>query len=78
MDEPALTIYRQEYTPPEAFPARMNGAWHSEAAYPIARAELRTLYLGAGSLEAESIVSSPLSVVRCCATTDNGQRTTDR
>ncbi len=51
MDEPALTLYRQEYTAPEAFPARMNGAWHSEAAYPIERTRMRTLYLGAGILE---------------------------
>ncbi|HET9223876.1 MAG TPA: CocE/NonD family hydrolase, partial [Roseiflexaceae bacterium] len=59
MDEPALTIYRQEYTPPEAFPARMNGAWHSEAAYPIARTELRTLLLGAGTLEAPTTDHRP-------------------
>jgi putative CocE/NonD family hydrolase len=51
MDEPALTIFRQEYTPPEPFPARVNGAWHAEAAYPIARARPLTLYLGAGTLE---------------------------
>src|SRR5262245_15404712 len=59
MDEPALTFYRQEYTPPEAFPARMNGAWHSEAAYPIARTESRTLYLGAGVLGPHPPAPSP-------------------
>jgi putative CocE/NonD family hydrolase len=59
MDDPALTIYRQEYTPPEAFPAHMNGAWHSEAAYPIARTELRTLYLGAGVLGPHPPAPSP-------------------
>jgi putative CocE/NonD family hydrolase len=52
MDEPALTLFRREYTPPEAFPARMNGAWHSEAAFPIVRARVETLYLGAGTLQA--------------------------
>jgi uncharacterized protein len=51
MDEPPLTIFRQEYTPPEVFPERMNGAWHSEAAYPIARAQSRVFYLGEGTLE---------------------------
>jgi predicted acyl esterase len=51
MDEPALTIFRQEYTPPEAFPAAVNGAWHSEAAYPIERAKPLELYLGEGYLE---------------------------
>jgi putative CocE/NonD family hydrolase len=53
MDEPALTIFRQEYTPPEAFPARVNGAWHAEAAYPIARARPLELYLGDGLLESQ-------------------------
>ncbi|HEY3231110.1 MAG TPA: CocE/NonD family hydrolase, partial [Roseiflexaceae bacterium] len=84
MDEPPLTIYREEYTPPEAFPARKSGAWHSEAAYPIARTQLRTLYLGAGTLQeprtenwAASNVSSPLSVDEERWATDNGQRTTD-
>jgi hypothetical protein len=50
MAEPAVTLYRQEYTPPEAFPRRMNGAWHSEAAYPIERTRRQTVYLGAGTL----------------------------
>jgi|HigsolmetaAR201D_1030396.scaffolds.fasta_scaffold10820_2 putative CocE/NonD family hydrolase len=50
MDEPPLTIYRQEYTPPEAFPAHVNGAWHSEAAYPIPRTVFREWRLGNGTL----------------------------
>ncbi|HET7090139.1 MAG TPA: CocE/NonD family hydrolase, partial [Anaerolineae bacterium] len=50
MDEPPLTIFRREYTPPEAFPARFNGAWHSEATYPIERSQPQTLYLGNGAL----------------------------
>ncbi len=42
----------------------MNGAWHSESAYPIERTVFRELYLGAGTLEApESGVSSPESGV---------------
>jgi len=49
-DEPPLTIFRREYTPPEAFPARFNGAWHGEAAYPIERLQSQTLYLGNGVL----------------------------
>lgn len=52
MDEPALTIFRQEYTPPEAFPAQVNGAWHSEAGYPIPRARELRLHLGGAALAA--------------------------
>ncbi|HEX9438107.1 MAG TPA: CocE/NonD family hydrolase [Roseiflexaceae bacterium] len=59
MDEPPLTIYREEYTPPEAFPARKNGTWHSEAAYPIARTQLRTLYLGDMALGPHPPAPSP-------------------
>lgn len=51
MDEPVLTLFRQEYTPPEAFPPRVNGAWHAEAAYPIERREHRAWTLGEGTLE---------------------------
>ncbi len=50
MAEPPLTIFREEYTPPEPFPVKMNGAWHSEAAYPIPRTQPLTLYLGEGVL----------------------------
>ncbi|MEW5961700.1 MAG: CocE/NonD family hydrolase, partial [Chloroflexota bacterium] len=50
MDEPPLTLYRQEYTPPEPFPRQVNGAWHSEPAYPIARTQPLTLYLGNAAL----------------------------
>ncbi len=53
MDEPPLTVFRREYTPPEAFPAQMNGAWHSEAAWPTPRAQPVTYYLGAGTLTFE-------------------------
>jgi hypothetical protein len=60
MAEPPLTLYRQEYTPPEAFPAHMNGAWHSEAAYPIARTEQRVLYLGRGILDPHPPALSPM------------------
>ena len=51
MAEPALTIFRQEYTPPEPFPQMVNGSWHSEVAYPIARTQFQTLYLGPGTLQ---------------------------
>jgi putative CocE/NonD family hydrolase len=50
MEEPAAAIFRSEYTPPEAFPKRMNGEWISEAAYPPARTVQHTLYLGEAAL----------------------------
>ncbi len=50
MDEPPLTIFLREYTPPEPFPAYFNGHWHSEAHYPIERTQPWTLYLGEGKL----------------------------
>lgn len=52
MDEPPLVVYRQEYTPPEAFPAQANGGWHAEGAYPIERLERRAWALGEGTLDA--------------------------
>ncbi len=57
MDEPALTFFRREYTPPEAFPRCWNGAWHSEAAYPIERGHSLALYLGAGRLQTEPVTA---------------------
>jgi putative CocE/NonD family hydrolase len=50
MDEPPLTLFLREYTPPEAFPAKFNGHWHSEVEYPIARTQRRAFYLGAQTL----------------------------
>lgn len=53
MDEPPLTIFRREFTPPEPFPEKTNGGWHSEAAYPIERTQYQTFYLGQRTLQAE-------------------------
>lgn len=50
MAEPALTFFRREYTPPEAFPTKFNGEWVSELAYPIQRAQPTILYLDNGTL----------------------------
>jgi putative CocE/NonD family hydrolase len=46
MDEPALTFFRREYTPPEPFPATFNGAWQSETTYPVERTQFKEFYLG--------------------------------
>lgn len=64
MAEPALTIFRQEYTPPEAFPKRVNGAWHSEADYPIARTRQQAFFLGAGRLQAEPPATAEVDLYR--------------
>ncbi len=57
MAEPPLTLFRREYTPPEAFPAKFNGEWISEAAYPIERTQFKEFYLGA-----QTLTPSPLSL----------------
>lgn len=62
MAEPPITLFRREYTPPEAFPARFNGEWVSEAVYPIARTQPTAYYLGDGKLSLHSPISnSPIS-----------------
>ncbi|MCB0139481.1 MAG: hypothetical protein KDE50_06175, partial [Caldilineaceae bacterium] len=52
MDEPALTWFRRQYTEPEPFPDRLNGAWHSEANYPPPDRQEQTFYLGEQTLTA--------------------------
>ena len=49
--EPALTWFQRDPTPPERFPARLNGRWQALAVWPPAGQQQRTLWLGAGSLE---------------------------
>jgi putative CocE/NonD family hydrolase len=46
MDDPPVTYFRREYTPPEAFPAKFNGEWQSARAYPLPGTEAFTFYLG--------------------------------
>ena len=50
-EEPPLTIFRQEYTPPEPFPKQLNGVWHTESVYPIERTNFHHLYLGRDVLQ---------------------------
>jgi putative CocE/NonD family hydrolase len=78
MDEPALVIYRQEYTPPEAFPARVNGAWHAEPAFPIARTQPLTLVLGAGTLEEPRTENQEPRTENRRTTNDERRMTNDR
>lgn len=58
MEEPPLTYFRREYTPPEPFPPQVNGSWCSEAAYPVARQQVHSFYLGQGTLQAEPLATS--------------------
>lgn len=50
MDEPALTTFRREYTPPEPFPPTLHGTWTAEPVYPPARTTPLTLPLGPATL----------------------------
>lgn len=46
MDGPPLTLFRREYTQPEAFPARFNGDWVSLPRFPASESTLTSFYLG--------------------------------
>jgi uncharacterized protein len=50
MDGPALRFFRQQYSPPERFPARMQGEWAATASFPAPGAAQLALALGAGAL----------------------------
>jgi len=51
MDDPPLTLFRREYTPPEPFPRQTNGCWYSEPTYPIERTQLTPFYFGPATLQ---------------------------
>jgi putative CocE/NonD family hydrolase len=46
--EPAITWHHREPSPPERFPARLNGGWRAASAYPPSAAERLVLALGRG------------------------------
>ena len=48
--EPPLTWFHRDPTPPERFPARLNGAWRATRAWPAVAAGQRVLHLGRGTL----------------------------
>jgi putative CocE/NonD family hydrolase len=48
MDEPGLTWFEREYTPPEPFPAAMNGRWRAAATFPHPATTEQEWHLGAG------------------------------
>jgi hypothetical protein len=51
--EPALTWFHRDPTPPERFPAKLNGRWQATRAWPPAAPRQRVLHLGRGSLSAD-------------------------
>jgi uncharacterized protein len=55
MDEPPLVYFQREYTPPEAFPEKLNGEWVGQSIYPPPATEVQTLYFGDCSLENEPL-----------------------
>lgn len=48
MDEPALTWYRREWAPPEAFARAWPGTWRTATRYPPLVRPLYNLFLGSG------------------------------
>ncbi len=49
--EPPLTWFHRSPTPPERFPKQLEGEWRATAAWPARTSSMRTLHLGAGSLD---------------------------
>jgi hypothetical protein len=49
-EEPALTWFHRDPTPPERFPKRLNGSWRATRAWPPANPKVIVLGLGGGRL----------------------------
>lgn len=58
MDEPGLIFFRQEYAPPEPFPAQANGAWLAVESFPAPGTQPQEWLLGAGSLSPDPLDST--------------------
>ena len=55
MDEPPVTIFVRRFSRPDVrMPLEEPGDWRSEREWPIARTEVRILYLGRGDLVDEA------------------------
>jgi putative CocE/NonD family hydrolase len=50
-DEPPITWFHREPTPPERFPKQLTGAWRAGRTWPPDRPAMQTLRLGAATLE---------------------------
>jgi uncharacterized protein len=48
--EPPLTWFHRDPTPPERFPARLNGRWQAAASWPPSERRRQVLLLGAGEV----------------------------
>lgn len=74
MDEPPLTLFRYEYTDPEAFPQNFNGGWINASSYPVEGIQNYNFYLrnrtllpspagrggeGEGEIQADQYVHRP-------------------
>jgi putative CocE/NonD family hydrolase len=49
-EEPAFTVFRHQYSEPEAFPAGWPGAWLALPSWPVSDASERVLHFAAGDL----------------------------
>jgi uncharacterized protein len=58
--EPGLTWFRRDPTPPERFPARLNGEWRSAAEWPPRNPAALALHLGAGSAPRSGRLGEPV------------------
>ena len=59
MDEPPLTLFRREYTTPEAFPARFYGNWVSLPQFPVTESTPTNFYLGDKTLSSSPSNTPP-------------------
>lgn len=53
MNDPPLTVFRRQYTPPEAFPEAMDGQWIGAPSFPVPGAGQHVLHLHSGTLDKE-------------------------
>ncbi|HSM56047.1 MAG TPA: CocE/NonD family hydrolase [Candidatus Sulfomarinibacteraceae bacterium] len=54
MDEPSVTLFRRQYTEPEAFPDAFNGEWISADAFPLPGTEEQEWHLDAAGLQRQA------------------------
>jgi uncharacterized protein len=74
MDEPMLTWFRREWSPPEPFPRSWPGTWRAETRWPL-KGAVRELFLATGSeplrgrLVAKPVTVAGVDILRHRATT---------
>jgi len=59
MDEPGFAWFAREWTPPEPFPARLEGRWRAARTYPVEGVEPWVLRLAGGELPGAGRLAAP-------------------